>query len=38
MSTWTTMQIIGACFGAFGIGFVGGSLQRIFRQAVEVLD
>lgn len=38
MNTWTTLQIIGACFVAFGIGFGGGSLQRVFRQAVETLD
>lgn len=38
MSDYSTIQIIGFCFSAFGIGYGCGSLQRIARRAIEVLD
>lgn len=38
MSSLTTLQIIGLCLTAFGLGYAGGSLQRIIRRAVETLD
>jgi hypothetical protein len=38
MSALTTLQIIGLCFTAFGIGYAGGSIQRIARRAIETLD
>lgn len=38
MSSFTTLQIIGLCFTAFGIGYAGGAIQRIARRAIETLD
>lgn len=38
MGTLSAMQIIGLCFTAFGLGYSGGSLQRIARRAIEILD
>ena len=35
---YTIAQIIGLCFAAFGLGYAGGSIQRIARRAIEVLD
>lgn len=34
----TTYQIIGAAFAAFGIGYAAGSVQRIIRRSIEILD
>lgn len=30
--------VIGACLGAFGLGYAGGSTIRIVRKAFESLD
>lgn len=38
MSSLTTMQMIGLCFSAFGLGYAGGAIQRIARRAIETLD
>lgn len=34
----TTAATVGVCFVAFGLGWAGGAIQRMFRQAVETLD
>lgn len=34
----TMMQIVGYCLTAFGLGYAGGAIQRIVRQAIEVID
>jgi hypothetical protein len=34
----TTLQIISAGFAAFGIGYAAGSIQRIIRRSIEILD
>lgn len=38
MSDFSTVVIVGMCFSAFGIGYAGGALQRVFRRAVETLE
>ena len=38
MSAYTAVKIIAMCFTAFGIGYGGGAIQRIFRRAVETLE
>ena len=38
MSSLTAVQVIALCFGAFGLGYAGGSIQRIARRAIETLD
>lgn len=38
MSSFTALQIIGMCFTAFGLGYAGGSIQRIARRAIETLE
>lgn len=38
MSSLSTIQIIALCFSAFGLGYAGGSVQRIIRRAIETLD
>lgn len=38
MSSLTTVQVILLCFSAFGVGYAGGSIQRIVRRAIETLD
>jgi hypothetical protein len=34
----TTFQIVGYCLTAFGLGYAGGSIQRISRRAIETLS
>lgn len=34
----TTYQIVGYCLTAFGLGYAGGAIRRIARQAIEALD
>lgn len=31
-------QIVGYCLTAFGLGYAGGAIRRIARQAIESLD
>lgn len=31
-------QIIGYALSAFGVGYAAGSLQRIIRRSIEILD
>lgn len=38
MSNWSTLQIIAVCFTAFGLGYAGGSIQRVIRRAFETLE
>lgn len=38
MGTFSALQIIALCFTAFGLGYSGGSLQRLGRRAIESLD
>jgi len=38
LSALTTAQIIGLCLSAFGIGYAAGSIQRVLRRSIEVLD
>ena len=37
-SQMSVYEIIGYCLSAFGIGYAGGAIRRIARQAVESLD
>jgi hypothetical protein len=34
----TVYQIIGYCLTAFGLGYAGGAIRRIARQAIESLE
>lgn len=34
----STYQIIAAAFAAFGIGYSAGSVQRVIRRSIEILD
>jgi hypothetical protein len=34
----TTLQVVTYCMSAFGLGFAAGSVQRIFRKSIEVLE
>lgn len=34
----TIYEIVGYCLSAFGLGYAGGAIRRIARQAVESLD
>lgn len=38
LAALSTAQIIGLCLTAFGIGYAGGSIQRVIRRSIEVLD
>lgn len=38
LSTLGVYKLIALCLTAFGLGYGGGSLQRIIRRSVEVLD
>lgn len=38
MSSMTTLQIIGYCCSAFGLGYAAGALLRIGRRAIETLE
>lgn len=31
-------QVIGYCLSAFGLGYAGGAIRRIARQAIEALE
>lgn len=31
-------QVIGYCLTAFGLGYAGGAIRRIARQAIEALE
>lgn len=34
----SVFQIVGYCLTAFGLGYAGGAIRRIARQAIESLD
>ena len=34
----TIAAAIGYAFSAFGVGYAAGSIQRIIRRSIEVLD
>lgn len=34
----TIYQIIAYALSAFGVGYAAGSLQRIIRRSIEILD
>lgn len=38
MNTLTSIQIISFCFAAFGVGYAGGSIVRVARRSIEVLE
>ena len=31
-------QVIGYCLSAFGLGYAGGAIRRVARQAIEALE
>jgi quinol-cytochrome oxidoreductase complex cytochrome b subunit len=34
----STVAVVGYCLVAFGIGYAGGSVIRIIRRSIEVLE
>lgn len=34
----TIYQVVSYCLTAFGLGYAGGAIRRIARQAIESLD
>lgn len=34
----TIYEIVAAALAAFGIGYAAGSIQRIIRRSIEILD
>jgi len=34
----TTTQVVVYCLSAWGLGYAAGSIQRIVRRSIEILD
>lgn len=34
----SAVTVVGYCLTAFGLGYAGGAIRRIARQAIESLD